>query len=154
MITRIHHHKISVSDMERSLVFYRDLLGFEVIYDALRENLPSYDRIMALEGVRVRVVMLRHRAGGPLIGLLQFHHPTPQPRETNVYSPGFCTLALEADDIDADYQRLTQAGVKSLSPVVQIVRGGKPVAKAVYVLDPDGLRIELYQPLVSIEDAK
>ena len=153
----IHHHKISVTDMERSLVFYRDLLGFELIYDALRENLPEYDRIMGLQDVRVRIAMLRTPRPAPgreaMIGLLQFLNPPPRAHCADVFDQGFSTIAVETNDIDADFRRLRKAGVESLSSVVQIVRGGRAVAKAVYVLDPDGLRIELYQPLVTIENA-
>ena len=39
--TSIHHTKISVSDMDRSLRFYRGLLGFELIYDVFRDDPAS-----------------------------------------------------------------------------------------------------------------
>ena len=152
-IIRVHHHKICVTDMERSLRFYRDLLGFELIYDAERSG-PDYDQIMELQDCRLRVAMLRDRSGQSMLGLLEFHHPPMQPHQGNFYLQGFCTLALEVDDIDEDLRRLTGAGVRALSPVVDLVRGGKLVARAVYVFDPDGLRIELYQPLVAIEKAR
>ncbi len=152
-VTKIHHHKICVTDMERSLRFYRDLLGFELIYDAEHSG-PDYDQIMDLSDCRLRVAMLRDRRQQSMLGLLEFHHPPMQPHQGNVYVQGFCTLALEVDDIEADLKRLIDAGVRALSPLVDLVRGGKRVARAVYVFDPDGLRIELYQPEVAIENAR
>ena len=152
-MTKVHHHKICVTDMDRSLRFYRDLLGFELIYDAERSG-SDYDQIMDLKDCRLRVVMLQDPSEQSMLGLLQFYHPPMQAHQGTVTMQGFCTLALEVDDIDADFGRLTQAGVKALSPVVDLIRGGKLVARGVYILDPDGLQIELYQPLVSIEDAR
>ena len=46
---RIHPTKIFVSDMERSIHFYRDLLKFELVYDAERSEVPAYDKCMGLD---------------------------------------------------------------------------------------------------------
>lgn len=47
--------------MDSSLGFYRDLLGLEVVLDAVRENLPAYDAILGFEDVRIRVAQLEDR---------------------------------------------------------------------------------------------
>jgi len=151
--TGIHHTKISVSDMDRSLYFYRDLLGFELIYDAYRDDPPSYREIMGFDKVQVRIAMLRDRNQQSMIGLLQFVTPTPQGSPPPVNHIGFATLGVEVDDIHADYQRFQRENIKTISPPVDIHRDGKCVARAMYVFDPDGLQIELYQPMVAIEDA-
>ena len=44
--------------MDRSIRFYRDLLGLELIQDAVRANLESYDRIVGHENVELRIVIL------------------------------------------------------------------------------------------------
>ena len=63
-------------------------------------------------------------------------------------------LAFESDGtIEADYERFQCENVKTISPPVEIERDGRCVARALYVFDPDGLQIELYQPMVAIEDA-
>ena len=54
-----HHHGFTVSDMDESVHFYCDLLGLELIQDALRENIPSYDRILGYKDVKLRVVILK-----------------------------------------------------------------------------------------------
>ena len=78
--TKVHHVKYTVGDLDRSLAFYRDLLGFEVTYEAAREGLASYDKIMNMRDVRLRVGMLLHRPTGFVVGLVQFQNPSPEVR--------------------------------------------------------------------------
>ncbi len=144
-VSRIHHTKISVSDMERSLHFYRDLLGFELLYDVERSNLESYDTLMGYRDMKLRIAMLQ--CGGPesMIGLVQYLNPPIQEGDLEPNVGGFTTFALVVEDVKSEYARLSGAGVASISPPVDIVRDGKVAARAVYVFDPDGLRIELYE---------
>ena len=151
--TGIHHTKISVSDMDRSVHFYRDVLGFELIYDAFRDDPAEYRQIMGFDKVQVRIAMLRDRNQRSMIGLLQFTEPAPTGGPAGVNHVGFATLAVEVDDIHADYERIQRENIRTISPPVDIVRNGKCVARAMYVFDPDGLQIELYQAMVAIEDA-
>ncbi len=145
-VQAIHHHKIFVSDMDASIAFYRDLLGFELLQDVVRENVPAYDEIMGLEDVKIRVVMA-HVPGEPeqLIALLQFLGPPITSREQAITYVGTQALALVVEDITAEYDRLGAAGVRFQGPPVDIVREGKLVAKANYLYDPDGMAIELYE---------
>ena len=145
-IQAIHHHKIFVSDMDQSIAFYRDLLGFELLQDVVRENLPAYDQIMGLKDIRIRVVMMNVPGKSEdLIALLQFLHPPITSREQAITFAGTQALALVVTDIAAEYERLKAAGVRFQGPPVDIVRDGKVVAKANYMYDPDDLAIELYE---------
>jgi catechol 2,3-dioxygenase-like lactoylglutathione lyase family enzyme len=145
-VQAIHHHKIFVSDMDRSIVFYRDLLGFELMQDVVRENLPAYDQIMGYDDIKIRVVMM-NVPGKPdnLIALLQFLNPPITSREQAISYVGTQALAVVVDNIDEEYNKLTEAGVRFQGPPVDIVRDGKLVAKANYLYDPDDMAIELYE---------
>ncbi len=142
----IHHHKIFVSDMDRSIAFYRDLLGFELMQDVVRENLPAYDQIMGYNDIKIRVTMMCV-PGKPdhLIALLQFLHPPITTREQAITFVGSQALAVVVDEIDSEYQKLTEAGARFQGPPVDIIRDGKLVAKANYLYDPDNMAIELYE---------
>lgn len=151
--TSIHHTKISVSDMDRSLHFYCDVLGFKLIYDVFRDDPPAYRTIMGFDKVQVRIAMLRDENERCMIGLLQFTEPAPIGSPRPVNSIGFVTIAVEVGDIQAVCERIEREKIKTISPPVDIERDGKCVARAMYVFDPDGLQIELYQAMVAIEDA-
>ena len=71
-ITRVNHTGVSVSDMERSLTFYRDLLELDVIFDSdvLENKLLS---VVGVTNARGRVVWLR--AGDTMIELWQWDTP-------------------------------------------------------------------------------
>lgn len=145
-IRRVHHHTFTVSDMEASLRFYRDLLGFNVIYDKLRENLPVYDQVMQMQDVKVRVALLTDPTEESTIALLEYRNPRPQIREMSNLFVGSTALAVQTDDIDADYERLKAAGVRFTCDPVDVVRDGRLAARLAYGFDPDGIVIELYMP--------
>lgn len=144
-ITRIHHHTFTVSDMGRSIQFYRDLLGFHLVQDVVRENLPAYDEIMGMQNVKVRVAMLRDPADEALVALLQYFNPPPISRTQGNSFVGSSILAVQTTDIVADHARLKAAGVRFVSDPVDVVREGKLAARIVYALDPDGMFVELYE---------
>jgi len=144
--TRIHHHTFTVSDMDRSLKFWRDALGFKLIADVLRENLPAYDEVMAMKDVKVRVAMLKDPSDQTMIALLHYHNPAPVKREMGNIFAGSSVLAVQTDDIEADYAKLKELGVRFNSRIVDVVRDGKLAAKIVYAFDPDNIVVELYQP--------
>jgi len=152
---RIHHTKIFVSDMERSIHFYRDLLKFELVYDAERSEVPAYDKCMGLESVHLKVAMLWYESEANSIGLIQFLHPDMNRWEPRITTAGFSTLAISVTDIDSEYERLKTAGVTSISDPVDIIRdGGRRTARCCYIHDPDGLPIELYEAFATLDKMK
>jgi catechol 2,3-dioxygenase-like lactoylglutathione lyase family enzyme len=146
-LTRIHHHTFIVSDMDCSLKFWRDALGFKLIADVLRENVPAYDEVMAMKDVKVRVAMLKDPSDQTMVALLHYHNPAPVIRPMGNQFVGSCVLAVQTDDIDADFARLKAMGVRFNSKVVDVVREGKLAARIVYAFDPDNIVVELYQPM-------
>jgi len=145
-IRKSHHHSFTVSDMDRSIQFYRDLLGLELIQDAVRADLESYDRIVGYKNVDLRIVMLREREGGFIVELIQYRNPPGKTRELQNYYVGASHVCFLVDDLEAEYNRLSAAGVRFTSPPVEIVRDGKLVGCALYLSDPDRITVELYQP--------
>lgn len=62
-----HHHGFTVSNLEKSLAYYRDFLGLELIRVSERKDLPSYDRIIGHDNIHLHVALLRHPADGTQI---------------------------------------------------------------------------------------
>jgi len=141
-VQRLSHIGICVTDVERSLAFYRDALGF---VERLRLDVDGEDpeRLIGLPGVRVRAVFLER--DGTCIELLKFEVPGesggPGPRPMN--QPGLTHLSLRVESLDAAIAAVTAQGGGSL-PASRIASRRFGTA-AIFVTDPDGLRIELLE---------
>src|SRR5262249_12034842 len=138
----LNHVGVSVANLERSLAFYRDLLGMEVLVRR-RFSGPHYETILGLEGVSGEVVFLRAKDDRLQIELFEFHHPPPKPisRERLVCDHGITHFCIQVEDIEAEYRRLTAAGVTFHCPPLDY-RGQ---VKATYGRDPDGNAFELLE---------
>lgn len=149
-LKRCHHHGFTVSDIDRSLAFYRDVLGLELVRVSERRNLPAYDQILGYKNVALTVALLRHPADGFLLELFQYHHPQGQARPLDNTFVGAAHVAFEVEDLDALYLRLTEAGFGAINAPVDVERDGTIVARAMYALDPDGISVELFEEFAEL----
>ncbi len=141
MIRGIHHTAISTVDLERSLGFYRDLLGFEEVMDfTWPEGTADINRTHALDQTAARVVMLK--AGNSMIELFQYTTPSPRRHDParRVCDHGITHFCIDVDDIEAEYARLSGAGMAFHCAPVDY-----GTVKCTYGRDPDGNVIELQE---------
>src|SRR6516225_4376241 len=112
MIRGIHHTAISTADLERSLKFYRDLLGFEQVYaSGWKQGAEAADKITGLKNSSAQLVMLK--AGNACIEIFQYSSPEARPGDPQrpACDHGITHLCLYVSDIQAEYQRLKAAGM-------------------------------------------
>jgi catechol 2,3-dioxygenase-like lactoylglutathione lyase family enzyme len=149
----VYHTGFTVSDIERSLAFYRDLLGLKLV--KRQTGTASYlSAVTGFEGVRLEIALLQSADGGSMLELLQYvsHPAEPTDRATN--RPGNAHLCFRVDDIQTACAELSRHGVRLVSPPTEITAGAHRGGWAVYLRDPDGFTVELYQgPSVSRADA-
>jgi catechol 2,3-dioxygenase-like lactoylglutathione lyase family enzyme len=149
-VTGILHTGLTVSDLERSIAFYRDLLGLELIaqWDSSQ---PYLRQIVAYPDAELRIALLRlpqTGEGGPghHIELLEYRRPRGQRGDANTCNPGNGHVAFMVADIDRLYAELSAKGVRFKSAPVPITHGRNTGAKGVYLFDPDDITLELIQP--------
>jgi catechol 2,3-dioxygenase-like lactoylglutathione lyase family enzyme len=145
-ISGINHTGLHVRDVERSIAFYRDLIGLELL--TRRQSRADYVAdIVGYPGAIINMAWLRHPSGGPIIELLEYVEPAGQPVDTATANPGTAHVCFSVPDIQATYRRLKAAGVrfKSDGPVA-ITAGANQGGYAIYFTDPDGITLELIQP--------
>ena len=145
VIRGIHHASRSVSDMDRSLSFYRDLLGMSVLLDAEMQG-EMLEREVAMEGAKLRLVLLD--SGGPThIELLEYYSPdgAPLPPDAVPADVGAHHVALLVDDIRGAHRELEAAGVRFTYPPQQVDAGHLAGHWTAYCYDPDGMIVELWQ---------
>ena len=141
-ISRPHHTGIQVADLERSLAFYRDILGFELIF---RWN-PQAEYIGVIVGypdVDLHAAILRLPNSEVFLEILEYRNVDRTPVDTRTANPGTCHIAFFVDDCDALYEELKALGVDSVSAPVTPTIGPNTGGRAVYMIDPDGIRVEL-----------
>lgn len=144
-IIKCHHHGFTVSDAERSVTFYRDLLGLELVRVSDRRDLPSYDRMLGHDNVVLKIAILRHPVNDFILELVEYKNPVGRKRELDNPFIGSSHLAFEVDDVDVVYELFQDTGYGAINPPVDVERDGIAVARAMYGLDPDGISIEIFQ---------
>jgi catechol 2,3-dioxygenase-like lactoylglutathione lyase family enzyme len=143
MIRGIHHVAISTPDMERSVKFYRDVLGFEQRFEgSWDKGDKETDRIQGLKDSSANLTMLQSHS--IFIEIFEFLSPEPKPGDPNrpACDHGLTHICLEVDDIEAEIQRLTEAGMRFHGRFRDATDLG---VKATYGRDPDGNIIELLE---------
>lgn len=141
-VLRLSHVGICVSDLERSIRFYRDLLGFKRVSELEISGEPT-TTLLQLDDVDLHAVYLER--DGTRIELLHYRRPGAtgdgSPRAMNQL--GLTHLSFRVDQLSALLQTLKTAGVC----VLERSKIDIPAfdAAAVFVTDPDGTLIELVQ---------
>jgi catechol 2,3-dioxygenase-like lactoylglutathione lyase family enzyme len=151
-VLRIGHTGITVSDLERSMRFYRDVLGFEVSAP-VQVSGPLFDALTGVPGCVVDVAFARGL--GQTIELLSYREPADRRTSTlRSCDPGFWHLCLKVRDIEAVVRAVHASGFAPLSDIQTVTDPPLQGLRAVYVRDPDGVALELLQepPGVSLED--
>jgi catechol 2,3-dioxygenase-like lactoylglutathione lyase family enzyme len=144
-VTGFFHAGVTVSDMKRSLRFYRDGLGLAVVSEAITGG-DHARRIWGMEVAEVRVVFLGVPGSDARIELFEFRDIERHPASARPCDYGAGHFCLFVEDVDALFERLTAMGYASRGgAVVPIVRGPHAGVRAVYMKDPDGYHVELYQ---------
>jgi catechol 2,3-dioxygenase-like lactoylglutathione lyase family enzyme len=140
-----HHTSFTVADLERSLAFFRDVLGLEVVFT--REVRDDYlGRIVGLPGSVVKAALLRIPGTTHHLELFQYLSPPGHAHEPRPCDPGSTHLALLTDDLPALYRDLRAKGAAFVSEPVPITAGPNRGGYGVYLKDPNGILIELFQP--------
>lgn len=150
MIRAIDHINLVVSDLERSVRFYTEVLGFKKTRDVVMEG-EWIDTIVGLKGVKGRVAFVVSPGGEPRLELLCYDRPAGAelPENTRPNTIGLRHLALRVDDMEGMMVRLRAAGVTFFSEPVRVpggvVKHDSGDKTLVYFLDPDGVILELAQ---------
>ena len=144
MIKNVHHTCITVSDLERSIEFYRDVLGLELVMTEESER-SGDDRSKALGVAKAKVKLAILRAGDAQVELIEYATAKGRPYDRNNNDVGAMHIAFQVEDIDVVYQRMVDHGVRFTSPPATIPAGPMEGWRWTYFFDPDGVSLEIIQ---------
>lgn len=142
-IAGVHHIAINVSDWERSGRFYRDVLGFEQLFEPGEGAGEELEEATRVPGARLRFAMFR--VGDDCVELIQYLSPEGRPYDRRNCDVGNMHLAFRVPDMDEAYAELQDRGVKFNSPPIHIGEGPLEGCAFSYFTDPDGVTLEIFQ---------
>jgi glyoxylase I family protein len=138
------HTGITVSNLERSLAFWQNVLGFELSHRAHHAG-DLASEVTGVTGAEISIAVLN--APGHKIELLEYGAPPDRkhvdPRPCDV---GSVHIALTVDNLDAVLTTIAASGWKATGKPQTLKSGPNAGKRVVYVRDPDGTTIEFMQP--------
>lgn len=125
MFKRIDHVEIAPSDLERSIAFYTEVLGFR-LKERVQLDLPVLRQVVYLE------------LGDTMLEMLDYVDPAPADPTIRV---GYRIMALEVESMRDALAFLAEKGIEPTQPPMDVGGG----ALRAEIVDVDGLTIELRQ---------
>ena len=150
MIADTLHFSFTVSNIERSIAWYTEVLGLELVHRQHQDN--DYTRKLVgipdaiLETAMFKIPGLDSKYSTHMLELIAYTSPAGEKISLATNNVGVAHLALMVDDIHERYDRMSGQGVRFRNPPVEITEGANRGGWACYMHDPDGISIELLQP--------
>ncbi len=142
MLTGIHHTSITVSDTARSHAFYREVLGFDLVWDSealgLKFEGPLADTVTQCPGTSQRLTFMR--LGSRLLEFVQYTPAGKAQHDNQMSDTGAAHVGLRASDIDSLYRRLIEHGARVHCSPQDVLD-----MRLFYFRDPDGVGLEAMQ---------
>lgn len=156
------HTGITVSNLERALKFWRDVLGFEFSHRAHQAGEMARE-ITGVDGAELKLAVMK-APGGHKIELLEYLGPADRKKDVDPSTHstdaqgrlslrtslrpcdvGSAHVALTVDNLDAVLNRIAESGWKAAGHAQTLTVGPNAGKRVVYVRDPDGTTIEFME---------
>ena len=147
------HTGITVSNLERSLAFWRDVLGFEFSHSAHQKG-EMAEQITGVKGAELKLAVVK-APGGHKIELLEYLSPADRRKDvdpsTSVRTSlrpcdvGHVHVALTVENLEPLLEKITGSGWQAAGKPQTLTAGPNAGKRVIYVRDPDGTTIEFME---------
>tara|TARA_B100000401_G_C52573040_1_gene608867 strand:- start:247 stop:678 length:432 start_codon:yes stop_codon:yes gene_type:complete len=137
----IRHFGIVVQNIDESLFFYENLLGFKV-FKKMEESGPEISTFLGIKNVKVTTIKMRNQFN-QMIELL-YYQEQPHKNDIFINQLGPTHLALSVSNLDDLYQNFKKQNIEFISS--PIITDNK-FAKVAFCKAPEGTFIELVEEL-------
>jgi catechol 2,3-dioxygenase-like lactoylglutathione lyase family enzyme len=144
-IVAADHTGITVSNLERSLAFWHDLLGFDYSHTTHQKGKMA-EEITGVADAEINLAVMK-APGGHKIELLEYLAPADRKKRTGLRpcDVGHVHVALTVDDLEAVLNTIAASGCKRAGEPQILTSGPNAGKRVVYVRDPDGTTIEFME---------
>jgi catechol 2,3-dioxygenase-like lactoylglutathione lyase family enzyme len=143
-IKRLDHVSVVVDDLAAAIAFFT-ALGMTPEGEARVEG-PWVDRINALEGIQIDIVMMQTPDGHGRLELTKFHNPELVEIEPAIAPPnalGLRSVMFTVESVDDTVARLRECGAELIGEVVQY----EDMYRLCYMRGPAGIIVALAEEL-------
>lgn len=145
-MARMNHMGLTVADMETSAKFYENLGFRRMTPEPVPMNASWAATQVGYEGADLDILMIE--LDGAIVELVAYRIPDGGKRSPlQTWDAGAAHIAVEVDDVPAEYTRLYGEGIPFVNPPITIPEGDYKGCNCVYGRDPDGNIFELMSPL-------
>src|SRR4029077_4380528 len=129
------HTGITVSNLERSLAFWQNVLGFEFSHRA-HQTAEMASEITGVAGAGIKLAVVK-APGGPKIELLEYLAPPDRKQHVDLRpcDVGSVHVALTVDDLDAVLEKVAASGWKADHKPQTLTTGPNAEKRVIYVRD-------------------
>jgi len=150
MLVNYFHFSFTVSNLERSIDFYTNVIGMKLIGSQLHDQPYTSVQVAfpnaVLKAARLTIEGIPVARSGHLLELVEYVNPRGEPTDTTTNRPGTAHMAFQVDDLWAHYNRMKALGVRFKSEPVAITAGPNAGGWTIYFYDPDDITLEMVQP--------
>ncbi len=143
-VTRLGHTGLTIADMDRSLGFYRGILGFDVVSRRVIDA-PWLAQLLGLDAAVVDAADLAVPGADQVLQLFAFAVPSVEAVSPSMSAPGSVHVAFVVDGLRDLLGRCAEAGIAVLAPPVMITTGVNTGGTLACVTDPDGIIVEFFE---------
>ncbi len=144
VISGVDHVGLTVTNLERSVKFYTEVLECSIVVEQEKEG-GYLAAIVGYPDAHVKMAHLQPPGSSQRIELFEYCTPKSDPRDLEPRNVGNAHVCFVVSDLDALYKRLLDHGVTTLSPPIEVDTGVNKGGAALYMKDPDGITLEMFQ---------
>lgn len=142
MIKKVFHTSVTVSNLERSIAFYHELLGLELLYTR-ESSSEALSKGLGVENAHLKIAMFR--VGDDFLELIEYVTPKCDPKGLRPCDIGNMHVAFHVSNIEEMGRNLKKHGYNFNTPPQHIKEGPMKGWVWAYFKDPDGAQLELVE---------
>ena len=148
MVKSVNHISFTVSNLERSVEFYRNLLGLEVV-DVSERDRGFSERVTGIKNAQLKIAYLN--AGNCSVELVQYLFPKGNKVDTETCNVGSAHVCFNVNNFLELTEKLRKGNINFTGSPCIIPIGPNKARMVLYFKDPDDNNIEIISTEIADE---